>query len=80
MFKPGKNFICHGFAIASVIATSVASAPTAFAGECPADKMKPNVRPMVDYKPSASPTSRSARSILKSSPQTSRIASCAFAN
>ena len=24
---------------------------TAFAGECPADKMKPNVREKVDYKP-----------------------------
>jgi quercetin dioxygenase-like cupin family protein len=36
---------------ALVIAGSFVAASAAFAGECPADKMKPGVRPMVDYKP-----------------------------
>ena len=36
---------------ASAIAISLATASTAFAGECPADKVKPNARQMVDYKP-----------------------------
>ena len=53
MFKPSKNSlsIWQGVAIAGMVAGSVAAAPAAFAGECPADKMKPNVRAMVDYKP-----------------------------
>jgi quercetin dioxygenase-like cupin family protein len=34
-----------------MIAGSVATASTALAGECPAGKMQPNVRPMVDTKP-----------------------------
>ena len=53
MFKPSKNSlsIWQGFALAGIVAGSVATAPAAFAGECPADKMKPNVRAMVDYKP-----------------------------
>ena len=51
MFTSSKKSIWHGFALAGVAAASIASAPNAFAGECPADKMKPNVRPMVDYKP-----------------------------
>jgi quercetin dioxygenase-like cupin family protein len=33
------------------LAGSVATASTAIAGECPAGKMKPNVREKVDYKP-----------------------------
>ena len=41
----------RGLALAGIIAASLAAASTAFAGECPADKMKPNVRTMVDYKP-----------------------------
>ena len=49
MFKPSK--ISHPLLAALTIAGVVAAAPAAFAGECPADKMKPNVRPMVDYKP-----------------------------
>ena len=36
--------------IAGVL-TSIAVMSSAMAGECPADKMKPNVRAMVDYKP-----------------------------
>jgi quercetin dioxygenase-like cupin family protein len=43
--------IWQGLALAGIIAGSVATASTAVAGECPADKMKPNVRPMVDTKP-----------------------------
>ena len=41
----------QGLALAGIIASSVASTSTAFAGECPADKMKANVREKVDYKP-----------------------------
>jgi quercetin dioxygenase-like cupin family protein len=37
-----------GFALAGVL---VVSAQPVFAGECPADKIKPNARQMVDYKP-----------------------------
>ena len=37
--------------LAVAITGSMVVASTAFAGECPADKMKPNVRAMVDYKP-----------------------------
>ena len=37
--------------IVSTIAISLATASAALAGECPADKMKPNARQMVDYKP-----------------------------
>ena len=38
----------QGLAVAGIIAGSVASASTAFAGECPTDKMKANVREKVD--------------------------------
>src|SRR5215475_1496375 len=37
--------------IVSTIAISLATTSAALAGECPADKVKPNTRPMVDYKP-----------------------------
>ncbi|MEH2522368.1 MULTISPECIES: cupin domain-containing protein [unclassified Bradyrhizobium] len=43
--------IWQGLALAGLIAGSVATASTAIAGECPAGKMQPNVRPMVDTKP-----------------------------
>lgn len=43
--------IWQGLALAGIIAGSVATASTAIAGECPAGKMQPNVRPMVDTKP-----------------------------
>jgi len=43
--------IWQGLALAGLIAGSLATASTAIAGECPAGKMQPNVRPMVDYKP-----------------------------
>ena len=49
MFKPSK--LSHPLLAALTIAGAVAAAPAAFAGECPAGKMKPNVREMVDYKP-----------------------------
>ncbi len=38
-----------GFVSATVISLTIAS--VAFAGECPAGKMKPNARSMVDFKP-----------------------------
>ena len=38
-------------ALAGILACSVVPASTAIAGECPTDKMKPNVREKVDYKP-----------------------------
>ena len=37
--------------VAGAIAISLATMSAALAGECPADKMKPNARQMVDYKP-----------------------------
>ena len=43
--------IWQGLALAGLIAGSVAINSTAIAGECPAGKMQPNVRPMVDTKP-----------------------------
>lgn len=43
--------IWQGLALAGIIAGSIATASTALAGECPAGKMQPNVRPMVDTKP-----------------------------
>jgi quercetin dioxygenase-like cupin family protein len=43
--------IWQGLALAGIIAGSIATASTAVAGECPAGKMQPNVRPMVDTKP-----------------------------
>ena len=39
------------FAFACTFLGSFAMASSAFAGECPADKMKPNARAMVDFKP-----------------------------
>jgi quercetin dioxygenase-like cupin family protein len=52
MFKPSKisRTIWHGVSLTGIVVASLASAPAALAGECPADKMKPNVRPMVDHK------------------------------
>jgi quercetin dioxygenase-like cupin family protein len=52
MFKPSKisHSIRHGISLAGIVVASLVSAPAAFAGECPADKMKANVRPMVDHK------------------------------
>jgi quercetin dioxygenase-like cupin family protein len=43
--------IRQGLAFAGMIAGSVAINSTAVAGECPAGKTQPNVRPMVDHKP-----------------------------
>ena len=43
--------IRQGFAFAAIVASSFAIASSAVAGECPAGKMQPNVRPMVDTKP-----------------------------
>ena len=49
MLKQDTRTRALGLAVA--ITGSMVAASTAFAGECPADKMKPNVRAMVDYKP-----------------------------
>ena len=43
--------IRQGLALATIIAGSFATISGAMAGECPAGKMQPNVRPMVDTKP-----------------------------
>src|SRR3954463_12956383 len=41
----------QGLALAGIIVSSLTSASTALAGECPAGKMQTNVREKVDYKP-----------------------------
>ena len=53
MFKHTKKprALWQGIALACVIAGSAATASTAFAGECPADKIKANAREKVDFKP-----------------------------
>src|SRR6266403_4635167 len=53
MFKPTANSpaLWQGLVLACVIAGSIAATSTAFAGECPADKMKVNAREKVDFKP-----------------------------
>jgi quercetin dioxygenase-like cupin family protein len=53
MFKSSTSSraIWQGLALAGIVAASVAATGGAVAGECPAGKMQPNVRPMVDYKP-----------------------------
>ena len=43
--------IRQALALAAIVAGSLATASGALAGECPAGKMQPNVRPMVDTKP-----------------------------
>jgi hypothetical protein len=81
MFKSSNN--SHPLLAALTIAGVFAAAP-AFAGECPADKMKPNVREKVDYKP-VGVTDVTLGSInLEKQPANirpiSRIASCASAS
>jgi quercetin dioxygenase-like cupin family protein len=49
--KPRSRAIRNGFALAGIISASVVFTAGAIAGECPAGKMQPNVRAMVDYKP-----------------------------
>jgi quercetin dioxygenase-like cupin family protein len=46
-----KQIARAALTLAVAIAGSMAMASVAIAGECPADKMKPDVRAMVDYKP-----------------------------
>ena len=50
MFKPTANSrtLWQGLALACAIAGSAAATSTAFAGECPAGKMKADAREMVD--------------------------------
>ena len=43
----------RGLALACAMVGSLALASSALAGECPADKMKPNVREKVDFKPAS---------------------------
>ena len=52
MFKSNitPRTIWQGLALAVIIAGSVATASSATAGECPADKMKANAREKVDHK------------------------------
>ncbi len=52
MFKQsaGSRAIWQGLALACVIAGSAMATSAAFAGECPADKVKANAREKVDYK------------------------------
>jgi quercetin dioxygenase-like cupin family protein len=52
MLKSRKSStLWQGLALAGIIAGSIVAASTASAGECPAGKMKPDVREKVDYKP-----------------------------
>jgi quercetin dioxygenase-like cupin family protein len=51
MSKQTPRALRRTFAFACAIIASTAIASSAAAGECPADHMKPNVRPMVDNKP-----------------------------
>jgi quercetin dioxygenase-like cupin family protein len=53
MFKHTINSraLWQGLALACVIAGSTAATSIAFAGECPADKVKANAREKVDFKP-----------------------------
>src|SRR4051812_11011092 len=52
MFNPfASSHKCRqGLALACIIAGTTIASTAAFAGECPADKMKANVRAMVDAK------------------------------
>ena len=51
MFRKNAYAQRQSLILAGAIAGSIAIASSAVAGECPADKMKPNVRAMVDFKP-----------------------------
>jgi len=53
MFKhtASSRALWQGLALACVIVGSATTASTAFAGECPADKIKANAREKVDFKP-----------------------------
>jgi quercetin dioxygenase-like cupin family protein len=51
MFRKNARALRRSLVLAGVFTGSIVVASGAVAGECPADKMKPNVRAMVDYKP-----------------------------
>ena len=51
MFRNKARSLRRSLVLASVFTGSIVMASSATAGECPADKMKPNVRAMVDTKP-----------------------------
>jgi hypothetical protein len=52
MFNPiaSSHKIRQGLALACIIAGTAIASTAAFAGECPADKMKANVREKSDFK------------------------------
>ena len=52
MFKPMTNSrkVLQGLALACIVSGTAVAATTAIAGECPADKMKANVREKTDFK------------------------------
>ena len=51
MFRKNVRAQRGSVILAGIFAGSIAMASSAMAGECPANKMKANVRTMVDYKP-----------------------------
>jgi quercetin dioxygenase-like cupin family protein len=53
MFKHTANSraVWQGVALVGAVVGSIATGSAAIAGECPADKIKANVREKVDYKP-----------------------------
>jgi quercetin dioxygenase-like cupin family protein len=51
MLRKNARALRRSLVLASVFTGSIVMASSAVAGECPADKMKPNVREKVDYKP-----------------------------
>ena len=52
MFKPiaGSRSFRRGFGLACIITGTAIASTAAFAGECPADKMKADVREKTDFK------------------------------
>ena len=52
MFKPmtKSRKVLQGLALACIVSGTAVAATTAIAGECPADKMKANVREKTDFK------------------------------
>ena len=70
----------RGFALACAIVGAMAVSSTAFAGECPANKMKPNAREMVDYKPVGVSDITLGAIDLGKQPAISRAVNCASAS
>ena len=51
MTKLNPQVLRQGLVVAGAVVGLIAIASNAKAGECPAGQVKPNARPMVDYKP-----------------------------